>query len=258
MRIATFNCNSIRVRLSAVLAWLDKHSPDILALQETKCVDQDFPAGEFTERGWHIAYRGEKSYNGVAVVTKSKPEQTSFGLGDDAGESATRLVHIRTGEIDLINTYIPQGQSLDSDKFKFKLEWLARLRRYFDKNFRDANNARLAWVGDLNVAPTSIDVYDSRAVWPHVCHCEQVIDAFLAVHSFGFIDVFRKHLPAAGIYTFWDYRQKGALERNRGWRIDHILASPLLASRSSACAVDIEPRQADRPSDHTFVYADFV
>ncbi len=257
MRIATFNCNSIRVRLPAILAWLDEYSPDILALQETKCVDKDFPAGELTERGWHVAYRGEKSYNGVAVVTRAEPEAVSFGLGDDKGESETRLIHIKTGGIDLINTYVPQGQSLDSDKFTFKLAWFARLRKYFDANFRSAKD-KVVWVGDLNVAPTPIDVYDSKAIWPHVCHCREVIDAFGGVSSFGFVDVFRKHLPDAGVYTFWDYRQKGSLERNRGWRIDHILATPALASRSSACAVDVEPRRRERPSDHTFVYADFA
>lgn len=256
MRIATFNCNSIRVRLPAVLAWLDEYAPDVLALQETKTVDKDFPAAAFVDKGWHVAYRGEKSYNGVALVTREEPKDVSFGLGDDAGESETRLVRARVGKTSVVNTYVPQGQALDSDKFTFKLKWLARLRRYFDNHFK-AGADRLAWVGDLNVAPTPIDVYDSKAIWPHVCHCQEVIDAFAGTAAFGFHDVFRRFLPDAGVYTFWDYRQRGSLERNRGWRIDHILATKPLADKAVGCRVDVEPRRQERPSDHTFVYADF-
>lgn len=256
MRIATFNCNSIRVRLPVILDWLETHKPDILALQETKATDKDFPAAEITDLGWHVVYRGEKSYNGVAVITLKEPESHSFGLGDDGGESETRLACVKVDGVTVVNTYVPQGQSLESDKFTFKLAWLERLRGYFARNL-DPRNDRYAWVGDLNVAPTAIDVYDSKAVWPHVCHCQEVIDAFSAVSSFGFVDVFRKHLPEPETFTFWDYRQRGALERNRGWRIDHILASGKLADKSTGCRVDIEPRRVERPSDHTFVYADF-
>ena len=133
---------------------------------------------------------------------------------------------------------------------------LLGLRRYFDRRYRPGADD-LVWVGDLNVAPLALDVYDSRAVWPHVCHCREVIDAFAGVVAWGFADVFRKHIPGPGAFTFWDYRQRGSLERNRGWRIDHILASRGMAERSADCAVDVEPRRARRPSDHTFVYADF-
>lgn len=256
MRIATFNCNSIRVRLPAILSWLDEYSPDILALQETKTEDKTFPEAAIRERGWHVAYRGEKSYNGVAVITREEPKEVEFGLGDDAGESGSRLVRVKVGDVTLVNTYVPQGQALDSDKFVFKLHWLARLRQYFDKRYK-AGRDKLLWVGDLNVAPTPIDVYDSKAIWPHVCHCQPVIDAFAGTTSFGFEDIFRRFLPDAGTFTFWDFRQKGALERNRGWRIDHILATKPLAGAAADCKVDIEPRRRERPSDHTFVYADF-
>lgn len=258
MRIATFNCNSIRVRLPATLAWLDRHAPDVLALQETKVVDRDFPLAEFEGRGWHVAYRGEKSYNGVAVVSKKAPEDVSFGLedGEDDGASETRLARIRVDGVTIVNTYVPQGHAIQSDKFAFKLRWFERLRAYFGALFKSGAD-RVVWLGDLNVAPLPIDVYDSKAVWPHVCHCEEVIDAFNAVAAQGFVDVFRKHLPDPGTFTFWDYRQRGSLSRNRGWRIDHILASERLAARSAGCSVDVEPRNAERPSDHTFVFADF-
>lgn len=256
MRIATFNCNSIRVRLPIILDWLESHAPDVLALQETKAADKDFPAAEIRDRGWHVAFRGEKSYNGVAVVTRDEPELVAFGLEDDDGESETRLIRARVNGVEVVNTYVPQGQSLESDKFAFKLRWFERLRNYFAARF-DAGRDKVAWTGDLNVAPTAIDVYDSKAVWPHVCHCQPVIDAFRNAAAFGFEDVFRKHIPQAEAFTFWDYRQRGSLERNRGWRIDHILASRPLASTSSGCEVDMEPRRRERPSDHTFVYADF-
>ncbi|MDR0361774.1 MAG: exodeoxyribonuclease III [Planctomycetota bacterium] len=256
MRIATFNCNSIRARLPIVLDWLRDHSPDVLALQETKATDKDFPAGAFTDSGWHVAFRGEKSYNGVAVVTKKEPDDVSFGLGDDDGESETRLARVRIGKVTVVNTYVPQGRALDSGMFVFKLKWLGRLRDYFERHFADGK-APLIWVGDLNVARHPVDVYDSKAVWPHVCHCQEVIDAFSAVTEWGFEDIFRKHIPEAERFTFWDYRQRGALERNRGWRIDHILASEPIAKKSTGCVVDLEPRRAGRPSDHTFVYADF-
>ena len=261
MRIATFNCNSIRVRLPAILAWLDEYSPDVLALQETKVVDRDFPLPDFTDRGWHVAHRGEKSYNGVAVVSKKPPEDVAFGLEDeedgrDGGASETRLARIRVDGVTVVNTYVPQGQTLQSDKFAFKLRWFERLRAYFGALFKSGAD-RVVWLGDLNVAPLPIDVYDSKAVWPHVCHCTETIDAFNAVTAWGFVDVFRKHLPEPGTFTFWDYRQRGSLSRNRGWRIDHILASESLAARSVDCRVDVEPRKAERPSDHTFVFADF-
>ncbi|MDR1613080.1 MAG: exodeoxyribonuclease III [Planctomycetota bacterium] len=257
MRIATFNCNSIRVRLPAILAWLEKYSPDLLALQETKVRDKDFPRDEIAAGGWHVVYCGEKSYNGVAIIGKREPDEFSFGLEDDDGGSNTRLVRVKIGGLTVVNTYIPHGRALDSEMFDFKLAWFGRLRAYFGKRFAGGGND-LVWVGDLNVARLPMDVYDSKAVWPHVCHCREVIDAFDAVVGWGFEDVFRRHIREAGAYTFWDYRQRGALERNRGWRIDHILAAGPIAGRSVGCRVDIEPRRAERPSDHTFVFADFA
>ncbi len=256
MRIATFNCNSIRMRLPAILSWLKENAPDALALQETKTQDKTFPEAEIVDQGWHVVYRGEKSYNGVAVITKAKPDSFSFGLGDDAGESETRLARVRIGKVEIINTYVPQGRELASEMFQFKLQWLARLRKYLDTHFK-AGSDRVCWVGDLNVAPTPADVYDSKAVWPHVCHCQEVIDAFAAVCEFGLTDVFRKYLPNAGVFTFWDYRGRDSLNRNIGWRIDHILATKKLADTATGCQVDVEPRRREKPSDHTFVYADF-
>jgi exodeoxyribonuclease-3 len=251
MIIATFNCNSVRSRLGIILDWLEKHQPDALALQETKVQDADFPLADFTKKGWEVAFRGQKSYNGVAVISREKPEKVSFGLNDgDNGESDPRLAHVRIGGVEIVNTYVPQGRELASEHFAFKLEWFARLKQYFARHLK---GAKTVWVGDLNVAPTPADVYDSTAVWPHVCHCQEVIDAYEAVLKTGFVDIFRKHLPEPENFTFWDYRSPRSVERNRGWRIDHVLATEEMARLSVSCEVDIEPRKAEKPSDHTFV-----
>ena len=256
MLIATFNCNSLRVRLEAVLSWLEKYSPDVLALQETKCPDEQFPAEAFAEAGWFVAYRGQKSYNGVAMVTAELPDEVSFGLGDDDGVSEVRLACVRLGDVHVLNTYVPQGRALDSEQFQFKLEWFARLRKYLESRFDPATD-KLVWVGDLNVAREPIDVYDAKLLWPHVCFCQEAMDALASVTSWPLVDVFRKHLPGEGVYTFWDYRMRGSVSRNLGWRIDHVLATPPAAAASTECFVDVEPRRAERPSDHTFVAARF-
>lgn len=257
MKIATFNANSVRSRLTILLDWLQAHQPDVLAVQETKCQDADFPEAAIREAGWQVVYAGEKSYNGVAMLTREAPEQVSFGLGDDKGESRTRLAHIRYRGVEIVNTYVPQGRELESEHFTLKLAWLRRLRAYFDQHLK-SSQTRAVWLGDLNVAPTPQDVHDPKRIWPHVCFCQEVIDAFAEATAFGFEDVFRKHLPEPGTFTFWDYRVKNALERGLGWRIDHILATPVMAKRSRSCHVDTEPRKKDKPSDHTFVVAEFA
>jgi exodeoxyribonuclease III len=257
MLIATFNCNSVRARLDAVLAWLESHAPDVLALQETKCADEQFPLAAFEDAGWRVAFRGEKRYNGVAMVTREEPQEVSFGLGDDDGESETRLALLRLGDVWVLNTYVPQGSALETDRFEFKLNWFARVRSLLERRFDSATD-RLVWVGDLNVAPTPADVYDSKGLWPNVCHCQEVIDAFQQVLDWGLEDVFRKHLPDEGIFTFWDYRMPKGLQRNLGWRLDHVLATAPAALASEECVVDLEPRRGERPSDHTFVAAKFA
>jgi len=256
MLIATFNCNSIRSRLGIVLDWLAEHRPDVLALQETKCVDEQFPAEAFAQAGWRVVYRGQKAYNGVALVSRDELADVSFGLGDDAGDSGPRLARGRLGDVTVLNTYVPQGFEIGSEKFQFKLEWFGRLRRYLESHFNPSAD-KLVWVGDLNVAPEAKDVYDPKGIWPHVCYCQEAIDALASVVSWGMEDVFRKHLPGEGIYTFWDYRLPMAAQRNRGWRLDHVWATAPAAAGSREAFVDVEPRMAEKPSDHTFVAARF-
>ena len=255
MLIATFNCNSVRSRLDAILAWLAKHQPDVLALQETKCTDDCFPLDAVRQAGYEVAHRGQKSYNGVAVISRLPLEEVSFGLGDDDGLSESRLAHVKVGGVHVVNTYVPQGVALDSPMFQFKLAWLGRLKAYFQRRL-DPQRDRVVWVGDLNIAPQPIDVYESRKIWPHVCHCQPCTDALGDVMSWGLVDVVRKHLPGEGVFTYWDYRFP-SLKYNKGWRLDHILATPPLAERSTEVFVDIEARAGARPSDHTFLAARF-
>ncbi len=257
MLIATFNCNSVRQRLEIIVDWLDKHQPDCLALQETKVVDEQFPAYDFAAAGWKPVFRGQKSYNGVALLTRDDPLEVAFGLeDDDDGASEPRLGRVKLGDVHVINTYVPQGKALGTPEFAFKLEWFKRFKAYLTERF-DPKKDKVVWTGDLNVAPTPIDVYDHQKIWPHVCHCQEVTDAFEDVKSWGLVDVFRKHLPGEGHFTFFDYRMKWAVKANQGWRIDHILATEPMAQTSRDCFVDLEPRKRPKPSDHTFVACRF-
>jgi exodeoxyribonuclease-3 len=247
----------VRKRAEQILAWANENKPDMIALQETKVQDKDFPLDTFEQQNWKVHFRGEKSYNGVALLSRVEPDEVRFGMGDDHGESETRLLLARFGEFYLLNTYVPQGRALDSPQFTFKLEWLGRLKKFLEPLINDPKS-NLLWTGDLNVAPEPIDVYDHKKIWPHVCHCQDVVDAFNEIKQLGFVDLFRKHIPQDDVFTFWDYRVKNALDRGMGWRIDHFLATPALAEKSEACFVDTKPRRQKGCSDHTMVALDFT
>ncbi len=255
MRVATFNANSIRARLPIVVEWLTRHSPDVLCLQETKAQDPDFPRDAFSDLGYHVVFRGEKSYNGVAIAARARPARVSFGLDDGDEPDDTRLVRARFGRLDLVNTYVPQGMEITSPRYEYKLRWFARLRRFFERHYKPTG--LLLWVGDLNVAPGPLDVWEPARYADHVCYHEDARRAFADVVSWGFVDVFRRHRPEPGHFTFWDYRMPRALEHNHGWRLDHVLATPRLADLATAAHIDTAPRALERPSDHTFVVAEF-
>ena len=253
MKIATFNCNSVRSRLDIVLGWLATHTPDILCLQETKAQDADFPLDAFRLAGWHVAFKGEKSYNGVAIVSKNPADDVSFGLDTDPADP-TRLVHARFGPLHVVNTYVPQGREIDHAMYAYKLAWFARLKKYFEKNFTPATP--LLWCGDLNVARHPIDVTNPQTKTDHVCYHQAVRDAFEDALSFGFTDLFRQHNPALVDYSFYDYRAPFDPAQKRGWRIDYVLATPPLAKKSIGSAIDIAPRALPKPSDHCPLFAD--
>ncbi len=256
MLLATFNVNSIRSRLPIVLDWLKKHQPDFLCLQETKVQDDEFPAEAFLEKDFKPIFKGEKSYNGVAIITRQIPDEVSYGFDDEGPSDAARLIYARFKNLHLVNTYIPQGRALDHPMFQYKLEWLARLRRFFDSRFKPDD--LVAWVGDFNVAPEALDIHNAERQADHVCFHVSVREAFAEVVKWGFVDVLRQHHPGvAGVYSYYEYRVRGAVERNMGWRVDHVMATEALAEKSVKCEVDLEPRRQERPSDHTVVMAEF-
>ena len=203
MKIASFNVNSLRARLDIVQSWLDEHRPDVLALQETKVQDPDFPAAPFEELGYHVAFKGQKSYNGVAVFSLEPFEQIESGLDTEPFDHS-RLIQVKVKGLTIVNTYVPQGHEPDSDKFRYKLDWYERLRQYFANQFTPDDP--VIWLGDLNVAPTDIDVHDPKRLLGHVCFCPEVTEAFTRIKDWGFEDLLRKHHPEPDLYTFWDYR----------------------------------------------------
>ncbi len=255
MKVASFNVNSVRVRLPLVLDWLRQSRPDVLAMQETKVQDDEFPKAAFEAMGYRCAFRGQKGYNGVALLATQEMTDIGFGLPTEPRDEA-RLVKARIGEVTIVNTYVPQGYMPTSDRFDYKLEWFRRLLDYFRSMLRPTDLA--VWVGDLNVAPMPIDVYDPVRLEGHVCYRPEVRGALERIMQWGLVDVFRRHCQEAGQYTYWDYRPGNPFKRNRGWRLDHILATAPLAQRSVACYIDKGPRAADRPSDHTPIVAEFT
>src|SRR5215831_5548952 len=234
MKIATWNINSIRRRLTLVLDWLVANKPDVLCLQETKVQDSEFPASAFHDVGYHTAFRGMKGYNGVATLTSREPVSVLYGLCPGPDSEDVRILKTVIDGIPIVNTYVPQGYKVGTDKYVSKLEWFHRVRRYFGEQL-DPNKPAI-WLGDLNVAPEPIDVYhpDRRGNYPDF-HID-AREAYRYAAGWGFLDTFRKLHPDRVQYTYWDYF-RNAFERDFGWRIDHILATAPLADRCRTAEV---------------------
>jgi exodeoxyribonuclease-3 len=254
MKVASFNVNSIRARLKIVLDWLQKESPDILCLQETKVPDKEFPEKAFENANYHAVFRGEKSYNGVAILSKKMAEAVKIGF-DEYESEGTRLIAAVINNVPIVNTYVPQGFHPLSKRFQEKLGWLERLYDYFNGHFWP--DKPLLWTGDFNVAPETKDVYDPTRLEGQVGFHPDERAILQRFRQWGLTDVFRLHQRGAGHYTFWDYRLRNAVSRNLGWRIDHIWATGKLAEKSLRAWIDIAPRHRERPSDHTPVVAEF-
>jgi len=253
LRIATFNVNSIRSRLGIVIPWMERHRPDVMCLQETKVTDDLFPEGDFDRIGYHVAHRGEKSYNGVAVATTERPSAVSAGLDGGPSDEA-RFMWIEVRGITVLDTYVPQGQEIGTDRYAYKLAWLERLLSWLGR--RAKRGSRLVWCGDINIAPEPIDVHDPKRLEGHVCFNPEVREALSRIRSLGLVDLFRKHHPETGHYTFFDYRVRDSVGRGLGWRVDHIHATKPLADRCTGAWIDLEPRRAAKPSDHAPLVAD--
>ncbi len=256
MRIATYNCNSIRARLDIVREWARAHKPDFLALQETKVVDDFFPVSAFEAIGYRSVFRGMKAYNGVALLARRAPDAVSFGFDDRGPADEPRLLYARAGRLHIVNTYVPQGRAIDHPMYAYKVRWFARLERWFARRFspRDA----VLWMGDLNVAAEPIDVHNPDQREDHVCFHIDARRAFQRCRAWGFEDVFRRFHPEPGHYTFFDYRKPFSCDRKQGWRLDYLLATRPLAERAADCWIDLAPRAAPRPSDHAIVAADMT
>lgn len=255
VKIATFNANSIRARLPIVLDWLKKEKPDVLALQETKVIDEFFPRESFESAGWHVAFKGQKGYNGVAFVSKRKLDAVRARMDPDDPEEEARFIAARLGDVLIVNTYVPQGYLFDSPKFVKKLKFFADLRRLFARTVGKDEPA--LWMGDINVAPAEIDLWDPVRNAAHVCFHPRAREAFQRTRDGRWLDLFREKEKGPGHYTFWDYLWPKNLEQNKGWRIDHILGTEPMASRLNRVWIDKEPRLKPRPSDHTFLAAEF-
>jgi exodeoxyribonuclease-3 len=254
MKIATWNVNSIKARLPRVLEWLAEAGPDVALLQETKTVDEGFPALEIEELGYNIAIAGQKSYNGVAILSKRPIEDIVTRLPGDEDDEQARYIEAVIGDLRVASIYLPNGNPVDGPKYPYKLAWMERLYDHA-KNLL-AHEECLVLGGDYNIAPADADVYDPPA-WADDALCRPESRArFRAILHLGFTEAYRALHSAPGAYSFWDY-QKGRWPRDEGLRIDHLLLSPQAADRLTACDIDKTPRgHGEKPSDHTPVWCE--
>lgn len=251
MKIATWNVNSIKVRLPHVLAWLEAAQPDVLCLQEIKCATEEFPALELNGLGYHAAVLGQKTYNGVALLSREPAREVVMGLSGDAGDPQARYIEAMFGDVLVASIYLPNGNPVDSDKYGYKLRWMERLRHHAQTLLAREVPAVLA--GDYNICPTDDDVYDPVA-WREDALCRpESRSRFRSLMHLGFTDSFRAFHVEPHRYSFWDY-QAGRWSRDEGLRIDHLLLSPQAADRLDAADIDSKPRGRDKASDHTPVW----
>jgi exodeoxyribonuclease III len=253
--LATFNANSVRQRLPIILEWLYEHEPDVLALQETKVDNDKFPLDDFHEAGWNVVINGQKGFNGVAILSREPLLNVQTGFGDALFPEDARIIAGRLGDLQIVNTYVPNGTAVGSDKFDYKLRWLERFKTMLQERYDP--NEPLVWMGDINIAPTSDDVYNPKRFFGKVGHHPEEMSRLQAILDWGLTDVYRLFHKGSGHYTYWDYVIPSSVERNLGWRIDHIYVTAPLAMRCLGCVVDREPRLQPSPSDHTFVVAEF-
>lgn len=256
MKIATWNVNSIRTRKNQVLDWLNQHNVDVLCLQETKVIDDDFPRTPFEKLGYSVAVYGQKTYNGVAIVSQEPMQSCYYGfspiVGDDLGatyDEQKRVISAVINGIRIVNVYVPNGSSVGSDKYDYKLGWFEVLKQYLQHLLTDTE-IEICLCGDFNVAPEDRDIYDPTGKENHIMASPQERSAIEEIKLLGFQDSFRKFNAEGKQYSWWDYRTR-AFARNRGWRIDHHLLTPGLYKKAANCWIDIVPRQQERPSDHT-------
>jgi exodeoxyribonuclease-3 len=252
MRLVTWNVNSLKVRLPQVLDWLAAHAPDVVCLQETKLEDANFPADALRAAGYEAAYAGQKTYNGVAILSRVPAQDVAAGIPGFADEQK-RVLSATVDGVRVVCVYVPNGQSVGSEKYQYKLRWLEALRAWLAGELR--SHERLAVLGDYNIAPADEDVHDPKQWEGQVLFSEPEREALRQIGAAGLKDAFRLFPQAEKSFTWWDYRMN-AFKRGMGLRIDHILLSEPLARTCTACTIDLEPRRNERPSDHAPVVAE--
>jgi exodeoxyribonuclease-3 len=256
MKFASWNVNSLKVRLPHLLEWLARQAPQIVCLQEIKLEDAKFPVEEIEAAGYHCAWSGQKAYNGVAILSRANLADIAAGMPAFADEQK-RVIAATVGKgadaIRVVCAYVPNGQAVDSEKYEYKLNWLAAFRHWLEEELK--TNPRLAVLGDYNIAPADEDVHDPKAWEGQILCSPKEREAFRKLLAVGLKDSFRMFTQPDKSFTWWDYRMNG-FKRNLGLRIDHVLLSSELALRCRACAIDLEPRRLQRPSDHAPVMAE--
>jgi exodeoxyribonuclease-3 len=247
MKLATWNVNSIRARQERLLRWLDTHRPDVMCLQELKVTNEAFPFEAVEAAGFRAAVHGQKTYNGVAILSRHEPKSVERGFGDGGDDSQARLIAARVSGVHVVSVYVPNGAEVGSEKWRYKLEWLRRLRAWLAHRFRRSDLVALC--GDMNVAPEARDVHDPARWEASVLFHPEARAALAQVRSFGLVDAFRLHHEGAGFYSWWDYRML-AFPKGRGLRIDHVDLSEPLAHCCTGASIDREERKGKQPSDH--------
>ena len=259
MRIATWNVNSIKQRLDNIVAWLAARAPDVVCLQETKCIDQDFPRERFESLGYNVAIHGQKAFNGVAFLSKLPFDEVTPGLSGDDTDSQARFLEAqfstKGGVLRVANLYLPNGNPPETDKYTYKISWMRRLLAYARERLMLEEPFIMA--GDYNVIPTPIDVPNPAAWVNDALFLPQTREKFRTLTNLGLTDAIRATSDDKGLYTFWDY-QAGAWQKNRGLRIDHMLLSPQAADKLTNAGIDKHVRAWERPSDHVPVYIDLA
>lgn len=255
MKIATWNINGVKARLEGLVTWLKKSEPDIACLQEIKSQNEGFPSERFEELGYNVAVHGQKSFNGVAILSKLPFDETIAGLpGDESDEQARYLeavVSTGGGAVRVAAIYLPNGNPVDTEKYPYKLRWMDRLRDHLKNNL--AYEEALVVAGDYNVIPTEDDVHDAQAWQGDALYRPETLEKFHALLNLGLTDAFRACNHQGHQYTFWDY-QAGAWQKDNGIRIDHMLLSPQAADRLSSCGIERFTRGWEKPSDHVPVW----
>ena len=255
VKVATWNVNSIRARQDRVLAWIERHRPDVLCLQEIKSEDGKFPLPAFEALGYHVATWGQRTYNGVAILSTRPIADVERGFGDGVDDAQARFLAGTVDGVRVMSAYVPNGDTVGSAKWAYKLAWLERLARWLAPRVA-GDDAEVVLAGDFNVAPAPLDVHDPAAWETTVLYAPAARTALERVRATGLVDVPRTLHPTEPMFSWWDYRML-AFPKNRGLRIDHLFATPALAARAVAAGVDREARKGQQPSDHAPVWAEF-